>query len=176
MAKRRRYTVKSGDTFSSIAKRYGLESSLVAKANADIGKLRPGISVDVPVVSTGYQGMFARVPTATGGTPYYKGGEYSYSPPVFGGGQPPPIPPVEQPALYHPNVLEYAAPAGTYTAPPGLYNTVLSAPDNAPKFVSSRDMLSLKNQFNSVASWAAMVAELLFNELFSKNSRAFYLK
>jgi len=63
MARRRRYTVKAGDTFASIAKRYGIDSTLIANANSDVVKLRAGTNIDVPSgIGTGRFG--------TGDTPW----------------------------------------------------------------------------------------------------------
>ena len=160
MAKRR-YTVKRGDTFSSIAKRFGLESSLVANANADVSKLRPGISVEVPVVTTGASNY---IPFAKYGI-----GEVAYKPPALRDTQPP-IPPVEQPAKYHPNVYQTALPATTAVEPfatiqprtkaEGTFNTMFLAPEAAPEFISAWDFVALRNQFPSNEAFQAMVTQM----------------
>lgn len=265
MARRKRYTVKSGDTFSSIAKQYGLESSILANNNKDIRNLRAGISLNVPQPPP----KDPRFPNLQIGgevkplkfhVPYFSGAEqipaewaprpqpnYGYRPTGYdvtasgrirpgvrspspgtyyanntnavlsdyygwmensvnqqqstsdywttagvGATAPPeqfaptpqpnygyqwdprinPTPTTPTGAKYAPGVYKTAAPATFQSSDPsaiqqqlnqfqltpqGLFSTLLNAPDYAPSFISTADMVGLASQFHSQETFNAMI-------------------
>lgn len=75
MARRRNYTVRGNDDWNSIARAYGVDPGDLARTNADVQNLRPGMVLDIPVpASTSFRGSGGRMPRANAQTPTDGGG------------------------------------------------------------------------------------------------------